>query len=141
MSGAEIVGVIVGLWPIAVDLAKAYQEMSGGSSALSTQVLVARTVYDQTVKALLSSVMLDEEIKRLVQLPTPGEGRERTPWDDTALAAKVRAGLGSETWDAVVDILGEMKKYLDKIITDLGTILSFRSKVRSRPASVPPTPG
>jgi len=132
MSGAEIVGVVLGLWPIVITLAETYKNMKGtGSGALSSQVLIARTVYDQTMRALLSSVVSDQELGQLLDLlPASRAGQGQPTWATEELRAKLSAKIGEEKLSVVFDRLGDMESCLDKVKRELENMC--KSGVRSR---------
>lgn len=66
MSGIDIVGVILTLYPIALDLAKGYRKIKWNDFELYRAVLVTGQLYDKTAKDLLTSAVSYEEMQRLV---------------------------------------------------------------------------
>lgn len=117
MSGIEIFGVILGLYPVIVELAQTYKRMRGsGSADLNRGVIVASAMYDDTVKKILESAVSQQEMQRLV----PGQGPIDQPlWQEPALQRKLLARLGSEKLDLTIGYLSQMKTSLDQVKTEL----------------------
>lgn len=124
MSGIEIVGVILALYPIALDLAKGYRKMKWNDLELHRALLVAGQLYDKTVKDLLTSAVSYEEMQRLV--PSHGPVNHEL-WKDAGLQQKLRDRLGPHKFPLAMRHLTEMKTLLDQVRSELTSI--SRTKV------------
>ncbi|KAK1836111.1 hypothetical protein QBC39DRAFT_430261 [Podospora conica] len=125
MSGIEIVGAILALYPIAVDLAKGYKQMKWNDSELHRVLLVASQLYDRTVKDLLTSAVSYGEMQRLV--PSNGPINHRL-WKDEGLQQKLQDRLGPHKFPLAMQHLTEMKTLLDQVQLELPSM----SRVMSR---------
>lgn len=87
MSGMEILGVILGLYPVIADLAKMYKRMKGSNSnELNRTVVVTSAIYDATVRGLLASAVSQQEMRRLA--PSRGPIDQKL-WEDPVLQQKL----------------------------------------------------
>jgi hypothetical protein len=119
MSGLELLGALLGLYPIIVDLANTYKEMKGtGSAELSRDIMVAETVYNQTCIGILQSAVSPEELRRLA----PGQGRgtiDQTLWAAPEIQEKLLARLGPSRSALTLELLTNMCSLLEQVNTEL----------------------
>ncbi|KAK3374505.1 hypothetical protein B0T24DRAFT_626750 [Lasiosphaeria ovina] len=120
MSGLEILGVILGLYPVIAELAKKYRQMKGTDSReLDRTVDVTSAIYDATVRGLLASAVSPQEMHRLA--PTHGP-IDQNLWEDSNLQQKLLTRLGQQKFDLTIDYLTQMKKLLDHVKLELTTM-------------------
>jgi hypothetical protein len=119
MSGLEVLGVLLGLYPLVVHLAKGYKLMkgSGGDSELRRNLIVASTRFENTVKGLLESCLISyRELQRLA----PSNGQvDQALWKDPTLQQKLRNRIGEEKLDVALDHLLQIKTLLDQVKEEL----------------------
>lgn len=112
-------GVIFGVCPILVDLARTYKEMKGTDAhTLARNVEMIEAVYDQTCRCLLQSVVSGHELQRL--LPAQGQGpTDESLWRSPVLQQKLLARLGPKKHRLALKVLGEMNMSLEHVKTEL----------------------
>jgi hypothetical protein len=133
MSGVEVIGIILALYPVVVDLAKTYKNIKGsGSSELNRAIFVTETIYVQTCRGLLESALSQEEVQRLMSGKSGGRV-DQTSWADVRLHEKLRARLGDEKLSVALDFLIEMRSSLDEVKTKLANMCRGTVSVALRP--------
>jgi hypothetical protein len=113
MSGFEVIGVVLGVWPLlmnAVDLYKAAKDVRG-ADLLRTQLDTEEFIFRQFVQNLLSSDVAEAELVQLSDRNRPNTGL----WKDKALHSKLETRLGPDRSRIVLSNLVEM----DKLLTSL----------------------
>ncbi|KAE9378877.1 hypothetical protein N431DRAFT_478013 [Stipitochalara longipes BDJ] len=123
MSGFEVVGLLLGLYPLVVDAVNVYKATKTGRAATSLirKLRVEEVVYHQFVYKLLAPNVPGTDIYRLYlnqELPDVGL------WQEVALNQKLRIRLGAEKADIILDILRE----IESLLRDLNTYLSSISR-------------
>ena len=117
MSGLEIVGVILALYPIVIDLAKSYKAVRGSNGhELNRKMRVAFMNYQSTVSLLLASAVSQQELQRLVASQDPAS---HTHLQDPELEGKLLARLGSQRLEITMNFLTEMNTLLDQVNKEL----------------------
>ena len=133
MSGFEAIGFILGIYPLVKELAQTYTTMkpSLGSKQLSRKLETESTIYDNTVRDLLVSVVGQEETQRLFQQGS----YDQSPWMEQSLRQKLRRRLGQKKLTLTLEYLSNMKELLDVLRGELenmcrGTVrrLTLKSK-------------
>jgi hypothetical protein len=121
MSGFEIVGLLLGLYPLVVDAVNVYKatKTSRAATSLIRKLKIEEVIYRQFVYKLVAPNIQGADIYRftLNQEP-PGLG----PWQNVAMNQKLRIRLGPETADFVLDILREIERLLKDLNADLSNI-------------------
>ncbi|KAJ9157551.1 hypothetical protein NKR23_g182 [Pleurostoma richardsiae] len=142
MSGIEIFGIVLGLYPIVVTLAQAYSAAKPGvgSKQLSRKLETEATIYEKIVKDLLTSVASQEEIQRLVELRTDVP----EPWEEQNLRRKLRLRLGGEKLELTRAHLDEARETLEFLRSELTNMYRgtrvldrFKTKMKATMANMP----
>jgi len=117
MSGLEVLGVLLGLYPLVVHLAKGYKLMKGGGgdSELHRNLIVAYTRFENTVKGLLESCSIP--YRELQQLSSRQADQEL--WKDPILQQKLRNRIGEEKLDVALDHLLQIRTLLEQVKEEL----------------------
>ncbi|KAH8746033.1 hypothetical protein BGZ57DRAFT_936044 [Hyaloscypha finlandica] len=145
MSGFEVVGLLLGLYPIVVDAVNVYKATKTGRAATSLirKLKIEEVIYHQFVYKLLASNVQGDDMYRLDLNKEPPD---LSRWQAVALNQKLRIRLPSETADLVLEILREMETLLKDLNAELSSISrgmeildKFRTSLRvakySRPQS------
>lgn len=118
MSGFEVLGLILGVWPLVVNGFTLYKTANGG---LGTALLVHRlkieeTIYEDFVCHLLAADVTETELVQLSDREKP----DLQLWKDPALHAKLHKRLGEKksaivltTCERMRDSLTYLRKQLD----------------------------
>jgi hypothetical protein len=120
MSGFEIVGTILAVYPLLVGAINVYKATKSGraEAAMTRRLRTEAVIYRQFVHNLLAPNVPQEEIDKLVGHETPDLRR----WEDVTLHDKVRQRLGAERADLVLEILSDMDKLLRALNTEFSNI-------------------
>ncbi|KAK4224667.1 hypothetical protein QBC38DRAFT_12100 [Podospora fimiseda] len=121
MSGLEIFGAVLGLYPILVTLAITYKKMRGNdpeASLLVRKMKYVEMFYDQTCWALLESAVSHQEARRLLRGSSQGQ-IDHSLWKDPTLQKKLATRLGEVKHAWVKEVLVDMNASLEKVKTDL----------------------
>jgi hypothetical protein len=123
MSGFEIVGLLLGLYPIVVDAVSVYKATKTGRAATSLirKLRIEEVIYRQFVHKLLAPNVEGEDIYQLYFNQQPPDIDR---WQAVALNQKLRLRLGSDKADLILQILRE----IDNLLKDLNTELSSISR-------------
>lgn len=114
MSGFEVVGVILGAWPLimrAVDIYKATKD-GRGAERLRLELDTEEVIFREFLHALLSSNVSDAD---LVQLSVQLNDRSKPNadlWKDRALQSKLERRLGPNKTRVTLSSLVEIEKLL-----------------------------
>jgi len=115
MSGLELFGALLGLYPIAVGLATGHRS----KPRLHSELAVSSVMFGNTVRGLLASATSHQEMQHLA----PSYSQiDLTLWEDPALQRKLRDHIGGRNIDVVLKYLAEMQKLLDQIHTELNAM-------------------
>ena len=117
MSGFEIIGVILGVYPCIVEALALYKATKAGNGAasLSRNLKTESIIFGEFVYYLLAPSVSDDEYARLKDPKSPDVGL----WKNPKLQSQLRARLGSEKAEVVVDILQEVKAILNWLQREL----------------------
>ncbi|KAK4166347.1 hypothetical protein QBC43DRAFT_16486 [Cladorrhinum sp. PSN259] len=118
MAGLEIMGLILGVYPILATLARSCR--GAETSSLERDVQVMEVVYDQTCRCLLESVLSSQQVQNL--LPKDNIPINQSLWKDPSLKKKLLDQLGPKKHGLVIDILTQIKKLLDEVASELESI-------------------
>jgi hypothetical protein len=114
MSGLEVIGLVLSLWPVVVDAVDIYKAMKEGRGAdlLRHELDTEEYIFREFVHGLLSSAAVtDADLIQLSDRNRPNTGL----WKDRALHSKLEKRLGPERSKIVLKSLVEM----DKLLTGL----------------------
>jgi hypothetical protein len=110
MSGFEVVGVVLGIWPEVIDAVDMYEPMRGGRGVhlLQHQLNTEEFIFRQFVIDLLSSDVSEADLIQLSDRNSPNMGL----WRDKRLHSVLERRLGPEQCRVVLGSLVEMNKLL-----------------------------
>jgi hypothetical protein len=136
MSGLEVIGVVLGLYPIVISLANGYLHWKGSDAELHRALMVASTVFDNTVNHLLASTVSPQEVQRL---PSSQREIDQTIWKDPVLQQTLRDRIGEQKLSLALVHLSEIKTLLVRVKTELTTMSrgGVRAKVKVTWAQMP----
>ncbi|MCJ1393441.1 hypothetical protein MMC18_006316 [Xylographa bjoerkii] len=120
MSGFEIVGVILGVYPIIVDALALYKATKAGNRAasLSRNLKTESIIFGEFVYHLLAPNVSLDELTRLKDPKSP----DLELWKDATLHAHLKDRLGSEKAEVVVEILQEIHALLRSLELELSAV-------------------
>ncbi|KAI4210335.1 MAG: hypothetical protein LQ351_006784 [Letrouitia transgressa] len=142
MSGIEVAGVILGLYPVIITALDLYRATKGGKGALSLarNLKTEEIIFGEFVHHLVAPNVSKADLIRLKSSASP----DLALWTDKTLQANMRARLGAEKADNVVGILKEMHALLKDLQRELGPIAhgvdllrKFRAKFREVRCNLP----
>ncbi|KAK4167893.1 hypothetical protein QBC43DRAFT_310437 [Cladorrhinum sp. PSN259] len=121
MSGVEAMGLILGLYPIVLDLTKTYTATrANGLSSLRRSLTVLEALYLQTCTGLLQSALPPREVRSLLHTGGPGnKDQSGSLWKDPTLHKRLETRLGPEKLSAALELLNEIRSSLDQVKTEL----------------------
>jgi hypothetical protein len=113
MSGFEVIGVVLGVWPLVMNGVALYKATRDGRAAdlLRTQLDTEEFIFRQFVHDLISSDVPEADLVQLSDRNRPNTGL----WKDRGLHSKLETRLGPERSGIVLSSLVEM----DKLLTSL----------------------
>ena len=121
MSGFEVIGVVLGVWPLLINAVALYKATKDGRRAerLRTQLDTEEFIFRQFVHDLLSSDVAEADLMQLSDRNRPNTGL----WSDRGLHSKLETRLGPIRSTIVLSSLVEM----DKLLTSLRDKLASHS--------------
>lgn len=132
MSGFEIAGLLLGVYPIVLGAINVYKATKSGRAAavLIRRLKTEEVVYRQFVQKLLISNVSQEQVQKLLDRKSP----DMKSWKDSTLNRKLGDRLGSDKADLILEILREMDKLLKDLNTEFSNIgrgIEILGKLRS----------
>ena len=133
MSGFEVIGVILAVWPMVTGLAHTYSTIKPGvgSAQLSRKLETEATIFDKIVRDLLGSVITPEQIQRLDQQ----ESDDQWPSLEQALRRRLRRRLGRDKFELTLRHLVEMRELLDVLRGEIENMCNSTVRLTSKPKS------
>lgn len=128
MSGFEVVGIILGAYPLLMTVLEVYSETRSGKGArrLVRSLNIEAAIFDNFIHHLLAPPIISEaELIRLTDPTCP----DLDLWKDVGLETKLNARLGPVIASIVVDILPEINELLRLLRNEL--TLSDHGMVRN----------
>jgi hypothetical protein len=127
MSGFEIIGVVLGVYPMVTHSLALYKAAKSGSGWQSLQLEFAteKMIYKEFVLNILSSDVSQSDLLQLSNSDKPSLGL----WKDRALHAKLGKRLGDEKSKLVLETLNEVNILLASLKEKL--ISNHTESVRS----------
>jgi hypothetical protein len=113
MSGFEVIGVVLAMWPLVVNGIEGYKMAKSGQGwgLLYIQFRTERWIYVDCIRHLLASELSEAEIAQLT-----GGDKPNTPLlQDAAVQRALSGKLGSEKSQLVLEIIQDM----DILLTSL----------------------
>lgn len=110
MSGFEVVGLILGLYPIIEAVLHTYKSTKGGKGArtLARDLKVENVIFCEFVHHLLAPNVPEAD---LVRLANP-DSLDATSWRSTELTVNMQNRLGLNKAQLIVEILHEINRIL-----------------------------
>ncbi|KAL8722295.1 MAG: hypothetical protein Q9225_001200 [Loekoesia sp. 1 TL-2023] len=117
MSGFEIIGVILGAYPLIVSALDAYKATRGdkGAVSLARNLKTEEIIFGEFVHHLVAPNVSETDLVRLTTSTSP----DLALWNNDALKADMKARLGSDKTENVVGILQEIQELLDSLHREL----------------------
>ena len=117
MSGIEVIGVILGLYPVIIKALDVYKATRGGkgASSLERNLRTEEIIFGEFVHKLVAPNVSETELVRLKVSAPP----DLALWENKTLQANMRARLGTDKADNVVEILGEIQDLLETLHKEL----------------------
>jgi hypothetical protein len=121
MFGIEIIGSLLGLFPVTMELSKAYKSWNPDeASEISRSIAVTSTLFETTVQGFIRpSAISAQELRRLFPSQDPQQPVKQTLWEDPAVQQRLLAQLRPEKLPLVLDYLREMHLLLEKVRCEL----------------------
>ena len=129
MSGFEIVGVILGVYPLVASALTCYKATRGGKGAasLSLSLKIESIIFDEFVYKLLApNAFQDEQVRRKVT-----SSSDLDLWKDPLLQEHIKSRLGSRKAEVVVEILEQIKALLSSLELEFSPIPNEHTIVSS----------
>ncbi|MCJ1405771.1 hypothetical protein MMC11_009001 [Xylographa trunciseda] len=144
MSGFEVVGVILGVYPVIVDALALYKATKAGKGAasLSRNLRTESIIFGEFVYNLLAPNVCPDELTRLKD----PRSADLELWKDATLHAHFKDRLGSEKAEVVVEILQEIHALLRSLELELSAVPTehtiellrkFRATIRNVKLNLP----
>lgn len=117
MSGFEVVGVILGVYPIIGACLRVYQNTKArkGAASLALALKTEEIIFSEFVQNLLAPNVEEAELVRLTD-PSP---QRLELWNDTTLQQDLRNRLGSKKAQVVLETLQEIRELLKSLQDEL----------------------
>ncbi|KAL9598500.1 MAG: hypothetical protein Q9219_004473 [cf. Caloplaca sp. 3 TL-2023] len=142
MSGLEVVGVILGAYPLILSALDAYKATRGGKGALSLirNLKTEEIIFGEFVHNLVGSNVSEGGLAHI----TATTSQSHALWDSDTFKADLRTRLGSDKADNVIEILLEIRGLLDSVQQELASsdrgvevLRRFRARIRQVKYSLP----
>ena len=110
MSGFEVIGVVLGVWPLVVNTLQLYKSAKNGQGweVLLDEVKTEETIYIDCVRLLLASDTSEADLMQLTSWEKPNQHL----WKDPSLQRSLQKRLGKEKSTLVLKTLGQMDALL-----------------------------
>ena len=124
MSGFEVIGVVLGVWPVVLNGLALYKATKDGRahSLLLNELKTEEIVYREFVQHLLQANVPEADLVQLTDRKRSNVGL----WKDQALHFRLERRLGEEKSRIVRETLAEMDKLLASLGEKLGGIDDVR---------------
>lgn len=131
MSGFEVVGLVLSLYPVVIDALRVYQSVRSGEwiAGIAKALQVEEVVYEEFVEILLKPNVSEAELVALMSMKYKSPELER--WRDTDLHLRLSKFFGPKKARAILSKLEDIQVELESIRSDLASFttggVSFRS--------------
>ena len=116
MSGIEVIGVVIGLWPVVANVLTAYK---AGKDFRSRQQLAGKLqLYRLQFRSFADKLLLgDEELtdEDRIRLTDPNNGDAASDWAERGLQSRMEERLGAETYQAIEFVASKMLELLTRL--------------------------
>jgi hypothetical protein len=118
MSGFEVIGVVLGVWPLVVDALKLYKTLKNSPTwdLLFREFQTEKIIYVEFVGHLLAPDLLDGDFLELINQKSANFAR----WENKELHSRLAERLGPEKSRLVLTTVQEM----DRLLCDLNEKLT-----------------
>jgi hypothetical protein len=118
MSGFEVIGVVLGVWPVVLNALAVYKATKDGRGygLLLNELRTEEIVYREFVQQLLQSDVPESDLVQLTSRKRSNVGL----WQDKGLHFGLERRLGLEKSKIVLETLVEMDKLLVSLSDKLG---------------------
>lgn len=118
MSGFEVVGVILAVWPLVINGIQLYKSCKAGQgwSLLLTEFKTEGIIYTEFVCHLLAADVSEADLRQLTARNKPNQGL----WKDKKLNNGLKERLGVDKSEVVISTLEEMDKLLTSLTRRFG---------------------
>lgn len=116
MSGIEVVGLVLGFWPVFSNVVSAYK--AGRDSRPRQQLIGKLNLYRIQFRGFVDKLLLgDEELTDDVRLRLTDAGGQHAlkAWEDRGLQVRMEERLGTETFEAIKFTAGRMLELLKSL--------------------------
>ncbi|KAK3318120.1 hypothetical protein B0H66DRAFT_225769 [Apodospora peruviana] len=132
MSGFEVVGLLLGMFPVVITTVKTFKAIKAGRAStfftsLSRKLKTEQVIFHEFVRNLLSSDASDAHIRNLLGIGRPAP--DLAAWKDSRLQDALCAKLGKEKAENMLEILEEIGKLLQDLNTELSKISSDKESM------------
>lgn len=120
MSGFEVIGVVLGVWPVVVNALALFKATKDGRGygLLLNEFKTEETVYREFVRQLLQADVPGADVIQLIDRKRPNVGL----WKDRSLHFSLERRLGVEKTKVVLNILDEMNNILTALMEKLEAV-------------------
>lgn len=118
MSGFEVIGVVLGIYPIVVTAWEAFSLTKGdkGVQQMIRRLKIEETVYREHVKHILGPNASEAQRCQLMATTNPAN---LDAWRDAALQSNLRDRYGYEKADLLLKILQDLSNLLESMKNEL----------------------
>ena len=117
MSGFEVVGVILGAYPVIINALEVYKATKGGKGAVSfaRNLKTEEIIFGEFVHHLVAPNVSQRDLVLLTSSTSP----DLALWKKDTLQIDMKARLGSDKADNIIEILEEIQELLDFLRQEL----------------------
>jgi hypothetical protein len=131
MSGFEVIGVVLGVYPVVVDAYRAYTATKSrqGVESLIRKLRIEEIIYDGWVSRLLAPNVSEAELLRL-KTTKSNDPRDLSSWQDLNMQSNLTARLGFQRAHQILSIVKEIGQLLESMKEDVpGVGREFVSRI------------
>lgn len=116
MSGFEVIGVVLGVYPVVVDAYRAYTATKSrqGIDSLIRKLRIEEIIYDGWVSRLLAPNVSEADLLRL-KTTKSNDPRDLSSWQDLNMQNNLTARLGFQRAHHILSIVKEIGQLLESM--------------------------
>jgi hypothetical protein len=120
MSGFEVIGVVLGVYPVVMDAYRAYTATKSrqGIESLIRKLRIEEIIYDGWVSRLLAPNVSEAELLRL-KTTRSNDPRDLSSWQDLNMQSNLTARLGFQRAHQILSIVKEIGQLLESMKDDV----------------------
>ncbi|KAK0663013.1 hypothetical protein QBC41DRAFT_26787 [Cercophora samala] len=116
MSGLEVIGVVLGLWPIIATLTRQYKDFKGANpDELKRDVQITSYIYGNLIKDILLSALPRDQVQGLMASNDP---HNKALWERSDIQQKLRNRL-DDRFDLTIQCVNDMRVLLGQVKAEL----------------------